>query len=234
MKEGDWILLDDINFAPQEIERLMSLLEEEPSLMIYENDPPLFFTKDKTKIKNKETDFEIHPNFRLFITSSKDSNIYLAIKSRCLCIKIKPFKEPKDYAELISNRLINTGIADKNVIEIAINVGYAFYKLKENKEQTNYILKNSILSSVNLVNLSKLISSQQPIDDKKLAQIIEFSIFSAYKSNEKEKFINYFKELLREKTDIEIAPIRNVKRSNEYYLSMCEINIITLKKILKL
>ena len=227
MKEGDWILLDDINFAPQEIEGLMSLLEEEPTLMIYENDPVLFFTKDKTKIKNKETDFEIHPNFRLFITSSKDSNISSAIKSRCLCIKIKPFKEPKDYAELISNSLINTGIVDKNIIEIAINVGYAFYKLKENEEQSNYILKNYILSSVNLVNLSKLIASQQPIDDKKLAQIIEFSIFSAYKDNEKTKYINFFKELLKEKKDIEIIPIRNVKRSHEYYLSMCEINIIS-------
>ena len=38
----------------------MSLLEEEPTLMIYENDPVLFFTKDKTKIKNNETDFLIH------------------------------------------------------------------------------------------------------------------------------------------------------------------------------
>ncbi len=139
MKEGDWILLDDINFAPQEIEGLMSLLEEEPTLMIYENDPVLFFTKDKTKIKNNETDFLIHPNFRLFITSSKETNISAAIKSRCLYIKIKPFNEPKDYAELISNCLINTGIADNNIIEIAKKVGYAFFKLKEKEEQPNYI-----------------------------------------------------------------------------------------------
>ena len=131
MKDGDWILLDDINFAPQEIEGLMSLLEEEPTLMIYENDPVLFFTKDKNKIKNKETDFLIHPNFRLFITSSIDTNISSAIKSRCLCIKIKPFKEPKDYAELISNSLINTGIAHNNIIDISKKIGYAFYGLKK-------------------------------------------------------------------------------------------------------
>ena len=94
MKEGDWILLDDINYAPQEIEGLMSLLEEEPTLTIHENDPILFFTKDKTKIQNKETDYEIHqihPNFRLIMTTSKDTNISAAIKSRCLCIQIKPF-----------------------------------------------------------------------------------------------------------------------------------------------
>ena len=105
MKKGDWVLLDDINFAPQEIEGLMSLLEEEPTLKIYENDPVLFFTKDKYKIKNKETDFEIHPNFRLIMTSSKESNISSAIQSRCLCIKIKPFKEPKDYGYLIEIKL---------------------------------------------------------------------------------------------------------------------------------
>ena len=98
-------MLDDINFAPQEIEGLMSLLEEEPTLKIYENDPVLFFTKDKYKIKNKETDFEIHPNFRLIMTSSKESNISSAIQSRCLCIKIKPFKEPKDYGYLIEIKL---------------------------------------------------------------------------------------------------------------------------------
>ena len=62
---------------------------------------------------------KIHPNFRLFITSSSDVHISSAIKSRCICIKIKPFKESKDYAELISNSLINTGIADNNIIDIS-------------------------------------------------------------------------------------------------------------------
>ena len=105
MKEGDWVLLDDINFAPEEIEGLMPLLEEDPTLTIYENDPVLFFTKDKTKIKDDKKDFEINPNFRLIMTTSKEANISLAIKSRCLCIQIKPFKEPKDYSELIANNL---------------------------------------------------------------------------------------------------------------------------------
>ena len=57
MKEGDWILLDDINFAPQEIEGLMSLLEEDPTLTIYENDPVLFFTKIQIKKKTKKQIF---------------------------------------------------------------------------------------------------------------------------------------------------------------------------------
>ena len=222
--------IDDINYAPQEIEELMSLLEEDPSLVIYENDPVLFFTKNKTKIRNKEKNFEIieiHPNFRLFITSSSDVHISSAIKSRCVCIKIKPFKKPKEYAELISNSLINTGIADNNIIDISKKIGYAFYKLKEKEEQSKYLLKNYILTSVNFVNLSKIYISNQPINSENLSKIIEFSIFSTFKETEKNESIEYFRDFLKEDTQIEINPIRNVKRSHEYYLSMYEINIIS-------
>ena len=228
MKEGDWVLLDDINFSPQEIEGLMSLLEEEPTLKIYENDPVLFYTKDRTKIRNEKTDFLIHPNFRLIMTTSKDTNISPAIKSRCLCIQIKPFKEPKDYGELIANNLKYSDIEDNNIIDISKKIGYGFFKLKENEDQSNYILKNYILSSVNLVNLTKLIIFSQPIDDKKLSQIIEFCIFSAFKrDSKKNEFIESFKKCLKEDIDFKITPIRNIKRSHEYYLKKCEINILS-------
>ena len=91
-------------------------------------------------------------------------------------------------------------------------------------------MRNYILSSVNLVNLSKLIKFNQPIDDKKLAQIIEYSIFSAFKKNEKKKIIEKFKKYLKEDENIEeilITPIKNIKRSHEYYLKICEINILS-------
>ena len=228
MKDGDWVLLDDINFAPQEIEGLMSLLEEEPILKIYENDPALFYTKDKTKIKNKDTDFLIHPNFRLIMTTSKETNVSLAIKSRCLCIQIEPFKEPKDYGELIANNLKYSDVADKNIIDIAQQIGYSFYKLKEGEIPSYYILKNYILSSVNLVNLSKLIVFSQPIDDKKLAQIIKFCIFSAFKEGENKKsIIESFKKNLENEINFEITPLRNIKRSHEFYLKQCELNIFS-------
>ena len=228
MKEGDWVLLDDINFAPQEIEGLMSLLEEEPTLKIYENSPPLFFTKDKTRVKNKNSDYLIHPNFRLIMTTSKETNISSAIKSRCLCIQIKPFKEAKDYGELIANNLKYSDIADKNIIDIAKKIGYAFYKLKEKEDQSNYILKNYILSSVNLVNLSKLIIFLQPIDAQKLSLIIEFCIFTSFKKyGKKNNILKLFKKYLQEDINFEITPIRNIKRSHEYYLKRCEINIFS-------
>ena len=195
-------------------------------MKIYEND--FYFTKDKTKIKNKDKDFLIHPNFRLIMTTSKETNISLAIKSRCLCIKIRPFKEPRDYGELIANNLKYSDIADKNIIDIAQQIGYGFYKLKEEEEQSNYILKNYILSSVNLANISKLIFFYQPIDDKKLAQIIEFCIFFAFKKgNKKYSIIESFNKNLKEDINFEITPIRNIKRSHEYYLKKCELNIFS-------
>jgi midasin (ATPase involved in ribosome maturation) len=216
MKDGDWVLLDDINFAPQEIEGLMSLLEEEPTLKIYENDPVLFFTKDKLKIRNQDSDFLIHPNFRIIMTTSKDTNISSAIKSRCLCIQIKPFQEPKDYGDLIANNLKYSDIADNNIIDVAKKIGYGFYKLKQEEEQSNYILRNYILSSVNLVNLSKMIIFDQPIDDKKLSQSIDFCFFSAFKKcNKKKEIIESFKKNLQKEVNMEIFPIRNIKRSHE-------------------
>ena len=226
MKEGEWVLLDDINFAPQEIEGLMPLLEEEPTLTIYENDPVQFYTKDKTKIK--DDNFLIHPNFRLIMSTSKDTNISSAIKSRCLCIKLKPFKEPKDYSELIANNLKYCDIADKNIIDIAEKIGYGFYKLKKEEAQSNYILKNYILSPVNLVNLSKKIISEQPIDEKKLAQTIEFCIFSAFKNNtKKHEIFESFKKSLEKDIHIEITPIRNIKRSHEHILKNFEMLIFS-------
>ena len=46
MKEGNWVLLDDINFAPQEIEGLMSLLEEESTLLIKKQTLKFILTLD--------------------------------------------------------------------------------------------------------------------------------------------------------------------------------------------
>ena len=228
MKEGDWILLDDINFAPQEIEGLMSLLEEDPTLKIYENDPVLFFTKDKKKIINKDSDFEIHPNFRLIMTTSKDTNISQAIKSRCLCLQIKPFKKPKDYADLIANNLKYSDIAENNIIDISKKIGHAFYKLKEDEDQSNYILKNYILSSVNLVNFSKMLIFWQPIDENILAQTIDFCFFAPFKKSEKKKeIIESFKKNILLDIDMEIIPIRNIKRSHEYLLKKLEIDIFS-------
>ena len=49
----------------------------------------------------------------------------------------------------------------------------------------------------------------QPIDEKKLSQIIEFCFFSAFKKNEiKNQIIEKFKKNLQKNVNIEITPIK--------------------------
>ncbi|CAF0915731.1 unnamed protein product [Brachionus calyciflorus] len=69
IKEGHWVLLDNVNSAPPEIiERLNSLLEEKPSLNIYEYHDGEELSRDNKKISE---------NFRLFFTSnSKRTSTY--------------------------------------------------------------------------------------------------------------------------------------------------------------
>jgi MoxR-like ATPase len=69
IREGAWVLLDNVNSAPQEvIERLNSLFEDDPTLNLIET--------GETKPLTRE-DGTIHHNFRIFATSNsnrKNSN----------------------------------------------------------------------------------------------------------------------------------------------------------------
>jgi hypothetical protein len=43
LRKGGWILLDGVDSAPHKVERLMPLLEKNPTLSIYEGVPPIIF-----------------------------------------------------------------------------------------------------------------------------------------------------------------------------------------------
>jgi midasin (ATPase involved in ribosome maturation) len=45
MREGRWILLDGVESAPHEVEKLMLLLDGNPSLYIFESDRYFFHTQ---------------------------------------------------------------------------------------------------------------------------------------------------------------------------------------------
>lgn len=65
MKKGHWLILDEINLAePQILERLNSVLEMHPSLVLAENGGVKVGTGG---------DFEVHPNFRIFATMNPAS-----------------------------------------------------------------------------------------------------------------------------------------------------------------
>jgi midasin (ATPase involved in ribosome maturation) len=43
IRQGGWVLLDSVDSAPHEVEQLMSLLEENPTLSVYDGVHPLHF-----------------------------------------------------------------------------------------------------------------------------------------------------------------------------------------------
>ena len=229
MENGYWILLDDTNLRPQELERLMSLLEEEPELNVFEEN--LLYT-NKNSDNNNIKKINIHDNFRLIISTTNENVISGPLKSRCLKIIMNNFKKTEDYATLISNYLSNYNFIDKDIKDISIKVGNLFNKTKnnENAQEENYLLKNYFLSSVNLVYFSKLLINLNRVSDEEFSEIIKFSIFSGFKENIKEKKMKQLINALNgnnvEQIDLKI--IKNIKKHHEYYLSEIERKIISL------
>ena len=238
MEEGYWILLDDINLKPQEVDRLMSLLEEIPELKIYEDSPEIIYKRDISEEDKKKNNVKkIHEDFRLFLSTSNENIITAPIKSRCLKIKINNFDNVEDYAILISNYLSDCGLEDNKIKEISIKIANSFKILKkyenENIDEYNYenkndyLLKNYRLSPVNLVFFSKLLFNTNEITGKNFSEIIKFSIFSGFQKNIIKKKIDLFTYHLINEERIDFTLIKNIKKEHEYYLSNIERNIIS-------
>jgi len=228
MEKGEWVLLDDVNYAPQEIERLMSLLEDNSSLTIYEQNPPIMYSRnfeeDSDIINNK---YKIHENFRLFIITSNESVISAAIKSRCLCVRLKPFSKPQHYAELLSSCLADSDISGSNIISIASHVGKAFYDIKESEKENDFILKNCKLTPVNMVNLSKVLINSSGKCNETLSEAIMFSIFSMIKTEKRKKDqINKFISSLSENFTFDTSTINSIMKDKKYIIGIIEKNII--------
>ena len=231
MKNGEWVLLDDIHFAKAEIERLMSLLEEEPTLTIYEDKKNVIYKKknkedQKDQILKNDINY-INPNFRLFITSSNEKIISSAVKSRCLHIKLNQFKDPEDYAILISNSLNNSGLDEENIIKISKIIGNSFYEMKNNEKEGDYILRNYKLSTINLINFCKLLKKSNNINGKNLSQFIKYSLISGFKNDVIETTINSLKNNLMINDGVELNLIPNIKINHEIFLSQIEINALS-------
>lgn len=98
MKHGRWVILDEINLAePQILERLNSLLERDPMLVLSEY--------DGTKI-GKNGDIEVHPNFRIFGTMNPAeyagrAPMSPAFKDRWSMYKYVDAPGEKDYEQMI-------------------------------------------------------------------------------------------------------------------------------------
>ena len=118
MRNGEWILIEDIHMAVGELlERFNSLCEECPTFKLLEadesnasNESANLSEQDESKKAvifsrdPKENEIQIHSDFRLFFTmSTKDvSTIPAPLLSRCIIIATDSLSNVKNVQELVS------------------------------------------------------------------------------------------------------------------------------------
>jgi len=146
LKNGDWILIDNIQLAPpQIIELISSLCGSEPSLDLVEKGDEFSFSS-KNDAKNR-----IHNDFRIFITIdptySINSNIIeQSLRPRCINFNLPPIdSKPEFSAQIFHSALKNCiknvsrkesmDIIDKSKIYISLSSKLA--------DVHNYVLEQS-------------------------------------------------------------------------------------------
>lgn len=110
IKNGDWVLLDEINLATAEtLECLSTILEPQGSVVLLEKG-------DFTPVKR-------HPDFRIFACMNPNTDIGkrdlpVGIRNRFTEFFVDELTTDADLSLLISDYLANTGIQKKNVASL--------------------------------------------------------------------------------------------------------------------
>ncbi|KAK8805704.1 hypothetical protein WA158_002360 [Blastocystis sp. Blastoise] len=171
MEKGYWINIDGIQFASGDVlERLNSLLEEQPTLNVIENiiNPLLYKVKSNSKDSdsNNECVKYIHPDFRIILTLSSNSivSIPAPLQSRCILL----------YAESLSTY--------KNICELCD------LKNNSNKPIGDFIPKsidnnnNSEIKGLSTRKLIRILDSDESIED-----INKLEFFNSLQRNERDR-----------------------------------------------
>uniref|UniRef100_A0A1B0DG06 Midasin n=1 Tax=Phlebotomus papatasi TaxID=29031 RepID=A0A1B0DG06_PHLPP len=110
LKNGDWILLDEINLASTEtLECMATILEPEGSIVLLE--------------KGDYVPVERHPNFRLFACMNPNTDIGkkdlpVGIRNRFTEFFVDELKDLSDLRCLVGDYLKNTGIQTSKVMNV--------------------------------------------------------------------------------------------------------------------
>ena len=118
LREGEWVLIDGIESAPNQIiEKIISLCGDNPELNIFETGKGIYFRKEKSENAEK-----INENFHLFITcnTSKDSSkkIDQSLFSKCMTFTSPQIDSTVEDAALVLYSKIN----NDNDQDILINI----------------------------------------------------------------------------------------------------------------
>ncbi|KAA6403970.1 MAG: hypothetical protein EZS28_000496, partial [Streblomastix strix] len=205
MRQGGWVLLDGVESAPHEVERLMSLLEENPTLTIYEGVRPMIFhgrgarkdnqnNEGKNKLeKGKENDeeesIEITEGFQIFITCNDLKKLSPALRSRCFCIQMESAQEEVQLKELAESALSQSDVGRAYSIPISLILSKTFCHAREMSKNRKLLFSKDTFSPHRIVNSARGIGNYK-ITAKNIASGVVMSFIRCFKLDEDQKDIS--------------------------------------------
>ena len=194
LEKGDWVLIDGIESAPNQIiEKIISLCGDNPELNIYETGKGIYFSKE-----NKGNDIKkIHENFHLFITCnpSKDNakKIDQTLFNKCMTFTSPQIDSSEEDAALVLFSKINHNINDENILlnlSARLSKFHHYCTLESKKNPYDFagripITPSYLLFSSNIFNYSE----NEPFENK-----LFYSMTNYWKSISNESIKENFKK----------------------------------------
>ncbi|KAA6381216.1 MAG: hypothetical protein EZS28_023257, partial [Streblomastix strix] len=226
MRQGGWVLLDGVESAPHEVERLMSLLEENPTLAIYESVKPLIFHSHVEKRDNQndkeqniqidqfeqnidKEDIEIKEGFQIFITCNDLKKLSPALRSRCFCIQMETAQDEVQLRELAESALNQSDTALFYRIPISRILGGVFCDARDKSKTRKLLFSKDTFSPHRIVNSARGIGNEQ-MTASNIASGIQMSFIRCFREDEDQKDIsqnseNIIKQIGKEKIAVTVV-----------------------------
>jgi len=216
MKNGDWVLIDNIQLAsPQIIELISSLCGKYPFVDLIEKGDDFYFSREKNA-KNK-----IHKDFRLFITIDPsytlNTNIIdQSLRPKCISFNLPPLDSKPEYSAQIfhsslknslKNNINNDIIIDKSKIYLALAPKLAnvhAYVLEKSKLNVDDFSGGCQMTSRKINNFCKEFCDNSTLLKDQIIDGLRAIYYNTYINHEinqngkEEKYINFKNDIIKE------------------------------------
>ncbi|KAA6391978.1 MAG: putative NEK protein kinase, partial [Streblomastix strix] len=247
MRQGGWILLDGVESAPHEVERLMSLLEEEPTLAVYEGVNPMIFHGRGVKrdIQNNEEKFifeeekdnreeeniEIAEGFQIFITCNDLKKLSPALRSRCFCIQIETAQDEEQLKELSESVLNQSETSRLYNIPFSQMLSKIFCTGREKSKSQKLLFSKDTFSPHRIVNSAHGIGNEQ-MTASNIASGIQMSFIRCFREDEDQKDVSQNSEnIIKQIGKEEITVLSN--RWEEFVKQAGKLEYISIYQFIK-
>ncbi|KAA6387670.1 MAG: hypothetical protein EZS28_016803, partial [Streblomastix strix] len=243
MRQGGWVLLDGVESAPHEVERLMSLLEENPTLAIYEGVRPLIFhghgvkrdnqnNEENTKLEIKdEENIEIAEGFQIFITCNDLKKLSPALRSRCFCIQMETAHDEVQLKELSESVLNQSETSRLYNIPFSRMLSNIFCNTREKSKNRKLLFSKDTFSPHRIVNSARGIGNDK-ITATNIASGIQMSFVQCFKSDEDQKDISVNSEEIIKKIGKEKITVLS-NRWEEFIRQTSKMEYIAIYQFIK-